>query len=107
MVLHLVGFVAAGLLANVWWLALVIIALTGALPWIAVVIANDRGRTDRSAPRYHAGRRSCRHRGDHRVFWDSGATRGARRSGPVLAGWRIVVREWTGAAPGGILLPGW
>ncbi|MER2092153.1 MAG: DUF3099 domain-containing protein [Saccharopolyspora rectivirgula] len=57
MVLHLVGFVAAGLLANVWWLALVIIALTGALPWIAVVIANDRGRTDRSAPRYHAGRR--------------------------------------------------
>lgn len=55
MVLHLVGFVAAGLLANVWWLALVIIALTGALPWIAVVIANDRGRTDRSAPRYHAG----------------------------------------------------
>ena len=25
MVLHLVGFVAAGLLANVWWLALVII----------------------------------------------------------------------------------
>ncbi|MGI8309690.1 DUF3099 domain-containing protein [Saccharopolyspora hattusasensis] len=42
MVVHLVGFTAAGLLAHIWWLALGIVAVTGALPWVAVVLANDR-----------------------------------------------------------------
>ena len=42
MVIHLVGFTLAGLLAHVWWLSLVLIALTGPLPWVAVVLANDR-----------------------------------------------------------------
>ncbi|MGP4019491.1 DUF3099 domain-containing protein [Saccharopolyspora sp. 5N708] len=41
MVVHLVGFTAAGLLAHIWWLALGIVIVTGALPWVAVVIAND------------------------------------------------------------------
>ncbi|MBK0868852.1 MAG: DUF3099 domain-containing protein [Saccharopolyspora sp.] len=42
MVVHLVGFTAAGLLAHIWWLALAIVIVTGALPWVAVVLANDR-----------------------------------------------------------------
>lgn len=42
MVVHLVGFTSAGLLAHVWWLALAIVCVTGPLPWVAVVIANDR-----------------------------------------------------------------
>lgn len=42
MVVHLVGFTAAGLLAHIWWLALGIVAVTGALPWVAVLLANDR-----------------------------------------------------------------
>ncbi|MEU6269616.1 DUF3099 domain-containing protein [Saccharopolyspora shandongensis] len=42
MVVHLVGFAAAGLLAHFWVVALGIVVVTGALPWIAVVLANDR-----------------------------------------------------------------
>ena len=41
MIVHLVGFTVAGLLAHIWWLAIALIALTGPLPWVAVVIAND------------------------------------------------------------------
>lgn len=48
MVVHLVGFTAAGLLAHYWVLALIIIAITGVLPWVAVVIANDRSREQSS-----------------------------------------------------------
>lgn len=43
MVIHLVGFTLAGVLAHIWWLALGLVALTGPLPWVAVVLANDRG----------------------------------------------------------------
>lgn len=42
MVVHIVGFTIAGLLAHIWWLALAIVCVTGPLPWVAVVIANDR-----------------------------------------------------------------
>ena len=42
MIVHLVGFTLAGLLAHIWWLAIALIALTGPLPWVAVVLANDR-----------------------------------------------------------------
>ena len=52
MVLHLVGFTAAGLLAHLGWPALVIVVLTGALPWVAVVLANDRS-SRRSRARVH------------------------------------------------------
>ncbi|WP_370591233.1 DUF3099 domain-containing protein [Saccharopolyspora montiporae] len=50
MVLHLVGFVAAALLVHIWWLAVLIIALTGPLPWVAVVVANDRTAVRGRAP---------------------------------------------------------
>ncbi|GAA2337014.1 hypothetical protein GCM10009854_11360 [Saccharopolyspora halophila] len=54
MVVHLVGFTAAGLLAHHWVLALMIIAVTGALPWFAVVLANDR--SGEREPRRPVGR---------------------------------------------------
>lgn len=42
MAVHIVGFVLAGVLYYVaWWLGLVLVIATGALPWIAVVAAND------------------------------------------------------------------
>lgn len=49
MVVHLAGLVLAGLLAQIWWLALVVLALTGPMPWFAVVLANSPrfGRPDR------------------------------------------------------------
>lgn len=63
MVVHLVGFAAAGLLAHYWVLALMIIAVTGVLPWFAVVLANDRSREQ--DPRRPAGRqRRALGRGD-------------------------------------------
>lgn len=53
MLIHVTGFALAGALAHIWWLALGIVALTGPLPWVAVVIANDRPprRTPRPAQR--------------------------------------------------------
>lgn len=62
MVIHLVGFTLAGVLAHLWWLALAIVAVTGPLPWVAVVIANDRPpRKRREAQRlvrHHTVRRA-------------------------------------------------
>lgn len=49
MAVHIVGFALAGVLYYVaWWLGLVLMIATGALPWIAVVAANDS--TPRAAP---------------------------------------------------------
>lgn len=44
MIIHILGFTAAGLVAmtQLWWLALALVVLTGALPWVAVIFANDR-----------------------------------------------------------------
>lgn len=54
MVIHLVGFTVAGVLAHIWWLALGIVVLIGPLPWVAVVIANDQPpRKRREAQRAH------------------------------------------------------
>lgn len=50
MVVHVTGFALAGALAQIWWLALGIVALTGPLPWVAVVIANDRPPRIRQRP---------------------------------------------------------
>lgn len=50
MVIHVTGFALAGALAHIWWLALGIVALTGPLPWVAVVIANDRPPRTRQRP---------------------------------------------------------
>ncbi|GAB3289566.1 DUF3099 domain-containing protein [Parasphingorhabdus pacifica] len=41
MVVHLVGFLLAGLLAEYWVLAVAIIAVTGPVPWLAVILANS------------------------------------------------------------------
>lgn len=42
MAVHIAGFALAGVLYYVaWWLGLVLMIATGALPWIAVVAAND------------------------------------------------------------------
>lgn len=51
MSVHIVGFALAGALYYVaWWLGLVVMLATGALPWIAVVAANDARPRDRRAP---------------------------------------------------------
>lgn len=50
MVLHLVGFVAAALLVHIWWLAVLLVVVTGPLPWVAVVVANDRTAVRGRAP---------------------------------------------------------
>lgn len=43
MTVHIVGFALAGVLYYVqWWLGLALMIVTGVLPWIAVVAANDR-----------------------------------------------------------------
>jgi fatty acid desaturase len=48
MVVHIVGFALSGVLYyTAWWLGLVVLIVTTPLPWIAVVIANDRGRRRR------------------------------------------------------------
>lgn len=52
MAIHIAGFALAGALYYLawWWLGLTVLIATGALPWIAVVIANDSApRTDRVA----------------------------------------------------------
>ena len=52
MVVHLIGFTLAGVLAllSIWWWSLGLMIATGGLPWIAVVLANDR-RVDRTQHR--------------------------------------------------------
>jgi len=44
MVIHLVGFLLAGIFAwlTLLWTALGLVIATGGLPWIAVVVANER-----------------------------------------------------------------
>ena len=60
MVIHLAGFALAGALAHIWWLALVLVGLTGPLPWVAVVLANDRRSTSKHRIA-RAQRRSIEH----------------------------------------------
>jgi Protein of unknown function (DUF3099) len=41
MAIHIVGFAVGGALyARAWWTGLIIIIVTGPLPWIAVLLAN-------------------------------------------------------------------
>lgn len=55
MTVHIIGFALAGALYYVaWWLGLVVMIATGALPWIAVVAANDA--TPRGGRRGHVTR---------------------------------------------------
>ena len=66
MAVHIAGFALAGVLYYVaWWLGLGVMIATGALPWIAVVAANDRApRTDRLGHLSRPGRRAVSGR-DH------------------------------------------
>jgi uncharacterized membrane protein len=46
--------ILAGVFYHTWWLALIFIALSVPLPWIAVLIANDRPpRKAEEVNRYH------------------------------------------------------
>jgi len=49
MVIHLVGFLLAGVFAwlTLLWTALGLVIATGGLPWIAVVVANERRTASR------------------------------------------------------------
>ncbi|WP_296142208.1 MULTISPECIES: DUF3099 domain-containing protein [unclassified Pseudonocardia] len=58
MVIHLVGLAVGGsLYRSAFWVGLVILVVTGPLPWVAVVLANDGpprrrpGREDPDRPR--------------------------------------------------------
>lgn len=52
MAVHLAMFALSGVLYyTAWWLGLVMLIVTTPLPWIAVVLANDRGRRRADAAR--------------------------------------------------------
>lgn len=62
--------VLAGIFINVWWLALFFVVLSVPLPWVAVLIANDRPpRKTEEINRYNAEKAARRQleRGDHPV----------------------------------------
>ena len=53
MLLRLPCLILAGIFHEIWWLALGFVALSIPLPWIAVLIANDRPpRRDEDVNRY-------------------------------------------------------
>ncbi|MCA1186091.1 MULTISPECIES: DUF3099 domain-containing protein [unclassified Saccharopolyspora] len=56
---------------QIWWLALIIVAISIPLPWMAVLIANDRPpRKSEQVNRYQQSARALESR-DHRVIDDS------------------------------------
>lgn len=63
MTVHLTGFVAAALFVHIWWLAVVLIMITIPLPWIGVVIANNRLIGGELARRWQPETRDGRERG--------------------------------------------
>ena len=57
MVIHLVGLTAGVLLYSTsFWLGISLIVLTGPLPWVAVVLANDGPPRHKRAARPRSGR---------------------------------------------------
>lgn len=66
MVVHIVGFAVGGALYHIWWLALAIVVATGTLPWVAVVIANDRSRPRQAERVPHEEHRTPRELPDDR-----------------------------------------
>lgn len=60
--------VLAGVFYHTWWLALAFLALSVPLPWIAVLMANDRPpRKSEDANRY-AKRARAIENGEHRII---------------------------------------
>ncbi|GHF64775.1 ABC-type multidrug transport system fused ATPase/permease subunit [Amycolatopsis bartoniae] len=60
--------VLAGVFYHTWWLALLFVVISVPLPWIAVLIANDRPpRKAEEVSRYQREARQLEHR-EHRVI---------------------------------------
>ncbi|SFK02880.1 Protein of unknown function [Amycolatopsis sacchari] len=60
--------VLAGVFYHTWWLALLFIVISVPLPWVAVLIANDRPpRKAEEVSRYQREARQLEHR-EHRVI---------------------------------------
>ncbi|WP_243789147.1 DUF3099 domain-containing protein [Saccharopolyspora gloriosae] len=71
MSLRIPCLIAGAACYQIWWLALIIVAISIPLPWMAVLIANDRPpRKTEQVNRYrHSGQEL--ESGDHRVIEDS------------------------------------
>lgn len=60
--------ILAGVFIQTWWLALAFVVLSVPLPWIAVLIANDRPpRKSEKTNRYQVEAKAIEHE-DHRVI---------------------------------------
>jgi hypothetical protein len=62
--------ILAGVFVQIWWLALVFVAISIPLPWVAVLIANDRPpRKAEEFTRYHhQGQHEALENADHPVI---------------------------------------
>ena len=64
----LIGAVLVFQFWQLWWLSLIILAISIPLPWMAVLIANDRpARKSEDVNRFHRSHRSIE-RSDHQVI---------------------------------------
>ena len=68
MVVRMSCLAVAGILHNTWWLALVLALLSIPLPWIAVLIANDRPPTKRENVNRYRRPATAIESGDHPVI---------------------------------------
>ncbi|AIJ24892.1 DUF3099 domain-containing protein [Amycolatopsis methanolica] len=60
--------VLAGIFYHTWWLALLFIVISIPLPWVAVLIANDRPpRKSEKVNRYQRNAKAIEHR-EHRII---------------------------------------
>lgn len=68
MALRLPCLILAGIFYQTWWLALLFVLLSVPLPWVAVLIANDRPpRKAENVNRYQRDAKAIES-GDHRVI---------------------------------------
>lgn len=71
MSLRIPCLIIAALCYQIWWLSLIILAISIPLPWMAVLIANDRPpRKSEKVNRYQKSSRALEAR-DHRVIEES------------------------------------
>lgn len=71
MSLRIPCLIAGAACYQIWWLALIIVAISIPLPWMAVLIANDRPpRKTEQVNRYQHSDRALES-GEHRVIEDS------------------------------------
>lgn len=56
MLMRIPCLILAGIFVQTWWLALIFVAVSIPLPWVAVLLANDRpARKAEDVHRYHGG----------------------------------------------------